>query len=323
MTESFYNILGIDKTASHEEIKKAYRSKSLKYHPDKNSDPGATDMFQKVTEAYETLGDNEKRERYDNVSGNPFSRMGSMGGMHAGMYGMPGGSINVEDLFQNIFGMGPEGMQGAFHGAPPGFRSAPFGNVRVFQNGVPMNMNMNSALQKPSPIVKTMNISMEQVMLGANLPLEIERWILQDGGKVFEKETIYVEVPQGVDDNEIIILRDKGNIISENNKGDIKLFIKINNTSKFKRNGLDIIYEKEINLKEALCGFTFELKHINGKTYTINNNEGSIVTPAYFKAIPGMGLKRNEHTGNMVITFEVIFPESLTKDQIKELKSIL
>tara|TARA_B100000242_G_C43047026_1_gene488811 strand:+ start:1922 stop:2887 length:966 start_codon:yes stop_codon:yes gene_type:complete len=321
MSESFYNILGIDKTASHEEIKKAYRSKSLKYHPDKNSDPGATDMFQKVTEAYETLGDHEKRERYDNVSGNPFSGMGGMGGMHAGMYGMPGASINVEDLFQNIFGMGPEGMQGAFHGAPPGFHSAPFGNVRVFQNGVPMNMN--SALQKPSPIVKTIIVNMEQVMTGANLPLEIERWILQDGSKVFEKETIYVEVPKGVDENEIIIIRERGNAISDNHKGDIKIFVKINNTTYFKRNGLDIIYEKTISLKEALCGFTFELKHINGKTYTINNNEGSIVTPAYFKAIPDMGLSRNGHTGNLVITFEVLFPESLKSEQIQNLKTIL
>ena len=131
--------------------------------------------------------------------------------------------------------------------------------------------------------MKTIIINMEQVMTGANLPLEIERWILQDGSKVFEKETIYVEVPKGVDENEIIIIRERGNAISDNHKGDIKIFVKINNTSHFKRNGLDIIYEKNISLKEALCGFTFELKHINGKTYTINNNEGSIVTPAYLK----------------------------------------
>lgn len=321
MSESFYDILGIDKSASQDEIKRAYRSKSLKFHPDKNSDAGATDMFQKITEAYETLGDHEKRMNYDNASSNPFSRMGGMpGGMPGGMYGMPGG-MNMDELFQNIFGMGPEGMHGAFNNGPPGFHSAPFGNVRVFHNGVPMNMN--SALQKPSPIVKTIIVTMEQVMIGANLPLEIERWILQDGSKVFEKETIYVEIPKGVDENEIIILRERGNTISDNNKGDIKIFVKINNTTLFKRNGLDLIYEKNITLKEALCGFAFELKHVNGKTYTINNNEGSIVTPAYFKAIPDMGLSRNGHNGNLVITFEVVFPESLTPEQIKNLKTTL
>ena len=321
MSESFYDILGVDKSANQDEIKRAYRSKSLKFHPDKNSDAGATDMFQKITEAYETLGDQEKRMNYDNASSNPFSRMGGMpGGMAGGVYGMPGG-MNMDELFQNIFGMGSEGMHGAFNNGPPGFHSAPFGNVRVFHNGVPMNMN--SALQKPSPIIKTSIVTMEQVMVGANLPLEIERWILQDGGKVFEKETIYVELPKGADENEIIILRDRGNIISDNNKGDIKIFVKINNTTQFKRNGLDLIYEKNITLKEALCGFAFELKHVNGKTYTINNNEGSIVTPAYFKAIPDMGLSRNGHTGNLVITFEVIFPESLSPEQIKNLKTTL
>lgn len=324
MTESFYDILGINKNASQDEIKKAYRSKSLKFHPDKNSDAGATDIFQKITEAYETLGDQEKRMNYDNASNSPFSNMSGMSnGMPGSMYGMSGGGINVDELFQNIFGMGPEGMQGGFHGAPPGFRTAPFGNVRIFQNGVPMNVNMNSALQKPSPIVKTIIVNMEQVMTGANLPLEIERWILQDGSKFFEKETIYVEVPKGVDENEIIIIRERGNAISDNHKGDIKIFVKINNTTHFKRNGLDIIYEKTINLKEALCGFSFELKHINGKTYTINNNEGSIVTPAFFKAIPDMGLSRNGHTGNLVITFEVSFPESLKSEQIQSLKAIL
>ena len=138
-----------------------------------------------------------------------------------------------------------------------------------------------------------------------------------------EKETIYVEIPQGVDDNELIVLKDRGNIANEMCKGDVKVFIKVFNHTNFKRNGLDLIVEKNITLKESLCGFKFELAHINGKTYTINNNEGSIVTPSYFKAIPEMGFKRNGHSGNLVVTFNILFPESLTQEQIKGLKSIL
>jgi DnaJ family protein A protein 2 len=164
---------------------------------------------------------------------------------------------------------------------------------------------------------------MEQVMNGANIPVEIERWILENGNKVFERETIYVSIPKGIDDNEIIMLRDKGNVINEQNKGDIKLFIKVENTTDFKRNGLDLILEKKVSLKEALCGFMFELKHINGKSYTINNNPGSIVTPAYFKNIPNMGLTRDGHCGNLVITFDVVFPETLDLDKIAKLKEIL
>jgi hypothetical protein len=240
---------------------------------------------------------------------------------------MPGGiHVNMDDILQNLFGFGGMGGPGmmppGMGGFPPGMNGFPPGaNVHIFRNGVPININ--NAMQKPQPIIKTISINMEQVMNGANIPVEIERWILENGNKVFERETIYVAIPKGIDDNEIIMLRDKGNILNEQNKGDIKLFIKVENTSDFKRNGLDLILERKVSLKEALCGFAFELKHINGKSYTINNNPGSIVTPAYFKNIPNMGLTRDGHSGNLVITFDVVFPETLDLDKIAKLKEIL
>ena len=325
MAESFYKILGVSEQATQEEIKRAYRQLSLKSHPDKNpGDSEAIGRFQKISEAYETLGNAEKRQEYDMTSKNPFMRMS---GMHPGGMGMPHGGmgmhVNMDDILQNLFGfggMGGPGMMQGMGGFPPGMMP-PGANIHVFRNGVPININ--NAMQKPQPIIKTISINIEQVMNGANIPVEIERWILENGNKVFERETIYVTIPKGVDDNEIIMLRDKGNIINEQNKGDIKLFIKVDNTTDFKRNGLDLILERKVSLKEALCGFHFELKHINGKSYTINNNPGSIVTPAYFKSIPNMGLTRDGHTGNLVITFEVIFPETLDLDKIAKLKEIL
>ena len=153
--------------------------------------------------------------------------------------------------------------------------------------------------------------------------MDIERWIIENGIKVFEKETIYVDIPKGIDDNEMIILRDKGNCMNELNKGDIKLFIKVDNNTDFKRNGLDLIYEKTITLKEALCGFNFELKYVNGKTYTIHNNGGNIIIPDYNKIIPNMGLTRETHIGNLVIHFNVVFPETLKKETIDKLREIL
>jgi len=197
---------------------------------------------------------------------------------------------------------------------PPGAK------IHIFHGGP---MNMAQAMNKPIPIMKSLQINMEQVFNGASLPLEIERWILELGTKVFEKETIYVDIPQGIDENEMIIIRDKGNIISENCKGDIKINILVQNNTPFKRTGLDLILDKTISLKEALCGFNFELNYINGKSYTLNNNKGSIITPEYKKVYPGMGLKRGEHTGNMVILFHVQFPEKLTEEQISGLQGIL
>jgi DnaJ-class molecular chaperone len=306
MSENFYNILGVNEKATQDEIKKAYRSLQMKWHPDKNfGTPESINMTQKLNEAYETLGDEQKRQTYDNP--NPFMRMNSHNG--------GGSEVPIDDIFNMFFGGGgnPFGM-GGFPGMPPGAR------VHVF-NGSPMGFQQ--AISKPVPIIKTININMEQVLLGASVPLDIERWIIENGLKVIENETIYVTVPQGIDDNEIIIFRDKGNALNENVKGDVKVIVKITNDTEFKRSGLDLVFEKKISLKDALCGFSFEIKYLNGKSYTLNNNKGNIIPPEYKKAYPGMGLTRGEHKGNLIIHFHLEFPEKLSEDQITKLIDVL
>jgi DnaJ-class molecular chaperone len=321
MSESFYKTLGVDEKSSKDEIKRAFRTLSMKHHPDKNpGDPDAVAKFQKISEAYETLGDDEKREQYDMMNKNPFFKMAG---------GVNGMEVNIDELFGSLFGNmgffpgqgppfgpGQQGPMAGFPGMPGGAR------FHVF-HGPGGPMGFQQAIQKPSPIVKTITINIENVLTGAKIPLDIERWIIENGSKMFETETVYVDIPQGIDENEIIIIRDKGNIINDNFKGDIKIFVKITNNTEFKRSGLDLILEKEISLKESLCGFSFELKYINGNSYTLNNNSGNIIEPEYKKIIPGMGLKREGHVGNLIIHFHVKFPEKLTEEQITDLKKIL
>jgi DnaJ-class molecular chaperone len=308
MSENYYNILGVEESATQGDIKKAYRSLSFKFHPDKNlGDLESTSKFQKINEAYEILGDEQKRQEYDMSRKNPFIRMNSNNGMHP----------QEEDILNMFFNGGIPGFPPGFpHNFPPGVK------IHVF-NGGGVQMEFQQAIQKPSPIIKNINITLEQVLTGANIPIEIDRWIHENGSKVFEKETIYIPIPQGVDDGEIIILRDKGNVINANVKGDIKIFIKITNDTLFQRSGLDLIYSKHISLKDALCGFSFEIKFINNKSYTLNNNKGSVISPEYKKIYPSMGLTRGEHTGNMIIHFHIDFPEKLTEEQIKTLSEIL
>ena len=191
----------------------------------------------------------------------------------------------------------------------------------VFHNGRPVNIG--KGFQKPSPINKTVTINIEQVFNGVTIPVDVERWIYENNLKVSETETLYVTIPKGIDDNEIIVLKDKGNIVNENCKGDVKIFIKIINNTDIKRHGLDLIYEKNISLKDALCGFNFEIKFINGKIYTLNNASGNIISPEYKKIIPNMGLTRESYTGNLIIIFHVEFPEKLTNEQIKKLNDVL
>ena len=89
------------------------------------------------------------------------------------------------------------------------------------------------------------------------------------------------------------------------------------------RDGLNLKYNKDITLKEALTGFKFDIKHINGKTYTINNEGGNIIPSNYKKEIVNLGMSRQNNVGKLLITFNVIFPETLTPEQIKSLKEIL
>jgi DnaJ-class molecular chaperone len=186
--------------------------------------------------------------------------------------------------------------------------------VQIFRNGVQVN-------RKPPTIIKTIEISLKQAYFGIKFPLEIERWIREINVRRMEKEKLYVDIPMGTDDGEIILLRNKGNV--DNSIGDVKLHIKVINNTGFIRDGLDLLLNKGINLKEALLGFNFEIEHLSGKSYKINNMNGTIIKPYYKKTIPNLGMVRNGIKGNLIISFEVEFPKILTDDQKEALGKIL
>jgi DnaJ-class molecular chaperone len=320
MSDNFYNILEVAETASQDEIKKSYRRLSMLHHPDKNGNSDASKTkFQKISEAYEVLGDAEKKQEYDMTRNNPFIKMMSS----------PNGATSgsVDELFSTLFGM-PFFTGGNI--GNPGLSNMG-SNVRVFHNGMPVNMNMGfgqptgfgqSFMQKPPPIMATIIVPIDKILLGTTVPIDIERWILENGNKVFEHEMVYVTIPKGIDEGEIIVLQGKGNVASDANKGDIKVFVKVENNTSFRRSGLDLILEKTITVKDALCGFSFELKYLTGKVYTITNNSGNIISHGYKKVIPNMGFEREGHKGNLIILFDVQFPEKLTPETIDALKAI-
>ena len=163
---NYYEILGVSKEASFDEIKKAYRKLSLKYHPDKNG--GEDSKFKEINESYSVLSDQSQREMYDMKMAGP-NIQGIPNGMH----------FNPNDIMNMFFGMG----QGGPPGMPPFFQG---GNVHIFRNGVPVNINMNT-LQKPTPIVKSLEITLDEAYLGCKKPIEIERWVQEDNIKSLDQ----------------------------------------------------------------------------------------------------------------------------------------
>ncbi len=244
---------------------------------------GDEEKFKELSAAYEQLTNTDR----NNI--NSFNN--------------PGVPINMDDLIKSMFGVNMD--------FPPGS-----GNTFNFQH-------IQKQFQKPPPIIKHLSISLEQAFKGCSMPIEIERWVINERVKTMEKETLYVDIPEGVDSNEIIVFRDKGNIANDKLKGDVKIFIKVDNNTIFKRNGLNLIFEKDISLKEALCGFSFELDHLSGKKYRINNGNGTVIGTNYQKVVPGLGLKRNGHSGNLVIIFNINFPQKISLEQVDALNKIL
>ena len=308
MSKNLYEILGIDKSSNSDVIKKAYRKLSMKNHPDRGGD---SQKMKEINDAYHILGDDEKKQMYDMQRNSPFGGMGGMGGM--------GGGMNPMEMQGDILRMffGGEG------GSPFGMGNS---NMHFFHNGRPVNF---ASMKKPTPIIKTIQITLKQAFTGVDYPLEIERWIQESDIKKVEKEKIYFNIKAGIDDNEIIMIKEKGNVINENIKGDIKIFVKIKNESSFQRQGLNLIHNQKITLKEALTGFTFELKHLSGKTYVINNSDGKIIQPGYHKIINHMGMSRERGhpapplKGNLIIKFEIQFPQDIPEETREKLKELL
>jgi DnaJ-class molecular chaperone len=230
---------------------------------------------------------------------------GMPGGMPGGMHGMP---THPEDFFKMFFG----GMPG------------------VHMNMGPMNPNIPRAninmrrMMMPATIHKKINVTIEEAYSGINYPLEIEREVFEEDGSIRrEEERIYINIPKGVDTNEMIVIKNKGNCNQMKRYGDIKVMINVENKTKFNRQGLNLYYIHELTLKEALIGFDIEFKHIDGKNYNMNHSGKGVVNPSSQLVMDGMGIERGEHKGALIIKFKIEFPKELTNEQKVDLLEIL
>jgi DnaJ-class molecular chaperone len=297
-----YETLGVEQTANVDEIKKAYRRLSLQYHPDRNTTTDAVGKIQKINDAYEILSDEKSRAEYN-------MELKGFGGQ------FENSGPEMDDI-NNILNAFMSGMKGS-NGMP---------NIGLFNGNGRQGFagHFVQQMNKPPPIIRNIELTMEQSYTGGSFPIQINKWSLTNGVESEEIQTLYISLPPGIDENEMVILRNHGHQISEHIKGDVKVNIKIKNDGVFKRQGLDLVYNKTITLKEALCGFSFEFKHINNKMLTFNTTTNpTTIQSGLTKVISNLGMIREKQVGNLIVIFTVTLPETISSEVREKLSEIL
>jgi len=176
---------------------------------------------------------------------------------------------------------------------------------------------------KAPPLVVTVEITLDQAHAGCNLPVNIDRWINDQQMKQLDHETIYVDILPGMDTNEYIMMPLKGNMGPDGVLGDVRVAIKVINTTKMVRRGLDLWFTQTITLKESLCGFSYDMEYLHDKKMKISNVSGNVVSPYYKHCIPGKGMTRGNQTGQLIIAFDIIFPATLPQSTVEQLQTLI
>jgi curved DNA-binding protein len=286
--EEYFNILNIEKTNDLNKIKQAYRKLSLKHHPDKNGD---NNTFNIITQAYKTL--------VDNISNNIFINLNTDTNTNLNVDTNTDTNLNTDT---NI-------------------NRQKFNNTCDDNNITNYNQNnINVLCTNVDNINISIDVTFIQVYNGCCIPVKITRYIKFNNILKEEVETIYVEIPKGTDDNEIITIKEQGNIV-DSKQSDVKICVKLIPHNIFKRSGLDIIYTKTITLKESLIGFNYNFTHINNKNYKIISN--NLIKDNHSETIKDLGFNRNNYTGNLYIIYKIEYPEQLTKQLIDSIKEYM
>ncbi len=279
--KDYYEVLGVSKNASDDEIKKAYRKLAVKYHPDKN--PGnkeAEEKFKEISEAHEVLSDKQKRARYDQVGhagvggnggmgGNPFQG----GGFQNFNFDFGGGGGGLDDILGSIFGFG---------GGPR--RPARGADYRT-----------------------TVTLTFEEAVFGTT------KVVSADG------KDLKVKIPAGIDDGMSIRLNGKGGAAPKGGtKGDLYVFIRVKPHKHLTREGTIILSETRISMADAALGTTVDVETVDG-TVRMRIPAGTQSGTPFKLSGHGVPLMRSDgDRGPHIVTVIVETPKNLTKRQ-KEL----
>ena len=349
----YYEVLGVQKSASADEIKKAFRKAAVKYHPDKEG--GDEAKFKEVNEAYEVLKDQQKRQRYDQfghagvggasggaAGGNPFEGFGGFNGQNVNFDFGDGG---LGDIFSQFFGGGQQTQRGPRRGRDVEtsttltFEQAVFGVEETLE----LTMDDECSHCKGTTVEPGYNMKTCPTCNGAGQQTRVMNTMFgqiqqavtcetcQGRGKVPEKvcsvchgkgterrkQSITVKIPAGIDDGATIRLRERGEAIGDGARGDLYVHVRVKAHRKFTREGDLILSEEHVSMIDAALGTEIDVETVDGMV-RMKVPAGTQSGTDFKLSKHGVSHLRSETRGAHIVSIVVDIPTKLTKKQ-KEL----
>ena len=341
----YYDILGVSKGASENELKKAYRKLAIKYHPDKNPDnPEAEDKFKEAAEAYEVLSNSEKRAQYDRFGHN---------GVRGGFGGAGAGGMNMEDIFSqfgDIFGGGSP-FESFFGGGGRDRRQRKGSNLRIklklnlqeIAEGVEKKIKVNRLIEADGVTFKTcptcggsgqmkkvVNTMLGQMVStstcsncnGSGKVIDKRPPSVDSTGLEMKEEVIPIKIPAGVADGMQLSMSGKGNMAPGGGiPGDLLIVIEEIEDDNLKRDGNNVVHDLYINFLDAALGGSMEVPTIEGKV-RIKIDPGT--QSGKILRLRGKGVKdiNGYGKGDQLIHVNVWTPKKLSKEEQELLESL-
>ncbi|MFE7061126.1 molecular chaperone DnaJ [Sutcliffiella sp. NPDC057660] len=340
----YYEVLGVSKSASKDELKKAYRKLSKQYHPDINKEADAADKFKEIKEAYEVLSDDQKRAHYDQFGHtDPNQGFGGFGGGSDF-----GGGFGFEDIFETFFGGQGGGRRRRDPNAPRqgsdlqytmtlNFEEAAFGKETDIEIPVEESCDTCSgtgakpgtkvetcsncrgtgqeSVEQNTPFGRIVNRRTCSVCKGTGKSIPHKCSNCHGAGRVKKRNTIHVKIPAGIDDGQQLRVAGKGEAgVNGGPAGDLYIVFHVRNHEFFERDGDDVYCEMPITFAQAALGDEVEVPTLHGKV-KLKVPAGTQTGTNFRLKGKGIANVRGYGQGDQHIKIRVVTPTKLTEKQ--------